>query len=94
MSVGCIEGCKTMHLHFKVLRNLTNKPHKRRLAKKQIAVLLVLPAKNGSTRQREGARGIIFSLPDLPQCLRARAPTMRPLDSATHWSSLACRLRG
>ena len=59
-------GCKAMHRHLEVLRHLAHQTRKRCLAKKQIAVLLVLPA-NGSTRQHEGACGINFSLPDLPQ---------------------------
>ena len=60
MSVGCSCGFKSMHLHFEVLRHLAHHSSKRRLANKQIDVLLVLSA-NGSTRQHEGACGINVS---------------------------------
>ena len=93
MSVGCIEGCKAMHRHLEVLRHLAHQTSKRCLAKKQIAVLLVLPA-NGSTRQHEGACGINFSLPDLPQ---RDGPWLEPvgsLDPARDGSTLARHLRG
>jgi hypothetical protein len=77
-----------------VLRHLTNQLAKRRLAEQEIGRLLVLPAKNGGTLQREGSRGIKGSLPDLPQCSRSWPPPVGFLDPTRHGGTLASRLGG
>ena len=77
-----------------VLRHLTNQLAKRRLAEQEIGRLLVLPAKNGGTLQREGSRGIKGSLPDLPQCSRSWPPPVGFLDPTRPGGTLASRLGG
>ena len=73
-------------IRHKILRHLAHQTHKRRLAKKQITVFLVLPAHCVSTmlhpdKQRHS--------PDLSQRLCPRSPSMRLLDSSSSRSILA-----
>ena len=83
-----------MHLHLKVVRHLTNQPAKRRLAEQEIGRLLVTPAKNGGTLQRECSRGMKGSLPDLPQRNGPGLVSVGFLDPTRHGGTLASHLGG
>ena len=81
------------HIGGEVVRHLTNQPAKRRLAEQEIGRLLVTPAKNGGTLQRECSRGMKGSLPDLPQRNGPGLVSVGFLDPTRHGGTLASRLR-